>query len=134
MEAAAARHVLADARVGRLATVTQEGRPHLVPCCFVLHGDRIYSAIDAKPKTSLDVRRLDNIRANGIFSLLVDHYDEDWSTLWWVRVDGTGHVVEEQSEHSQALHLLAGKYVQYRSIPPPGRVIALDAEVWHCWP
>ena len=134
MELATARHVLADARVGRLATITRDGNPHIVPCCFAPHGDRIYSAVDAKPKSSPALRRLDNLRANAVFSLLVDHYDEDWATLWWVRVDGMGHVVDDEDERSEALHLLAAKYVQYRSVPPPGKVIALDADVWRSWP
>jgi PPOX class probable F420-dependent enzyme len=128
-----AHRVLADARVGRLATVTPAGGPHLVPCCFTLAVTTIYSAVDAKPKLTLALRRLENIRANPAASLLVDHYDENWSALWWVRVDGPGRIVEEEDERLHAVHLLATKYPQYRAEPPPGAVIALEIERWTFW-
>src|SRR4051812_30954340 len=84
---AAMRRRVHDARVARLATVTSEGRPHVVPCCFVLagNGDVMYSAVDGKPKSTLELRRLANIHAHPHASLLVDHYADDWSALWWVR-------------------------------------------------
>jgi PPOX class probable F420-dependent enzyme len=125
---------VAGARVGRLATVTDEGRPHLVPCCFALVGDTVYSAVDAKPKSTLALRRLANVRATGHASLLVDHYDDDWSALWWVRVDGAGRVVESGPERDTALAALATKYEQYRRTPPPGPVVALDITRWRAWP
>jgi PPOX class probable F420-dependent enzyme len=125
---------VAGARVGRLATVTDEGRPHLVPCCFALVGDTVYSAVDAKPKSTLALRRLANVRATGHASLLVDHYDDDWSGLWWVRVDGAGRVVESGPERDTALAALATKYDQYRRTPPPGPVVALDITRWRAWP
>jgi PPOX class probable F420-dependent enzyme len=120
--------------VGHLATVTSELRAHLVPCCFVLDGDTVYSAIDTKPKTTIDLRRVQNLRSNGAASLLVDHYDEDWTTLWWVRVDGTGRVVEDAVEHRHAIELLSAKYEQYVDSPPPGPVLAMDIDVWRMWP
>ncbi len=125
---------VAGARVGRLATVTAAGRPHLVPCCFALDGDVVVSAVDAKPKSTLALRRLDNLRAHPAASLLVDHYAEDWATLWWVRLDGTGRVVEGGAERDAALVLLAAKYEQYRRDPPPGPVVALDVTAWRAWP
>ena len=134
MEPAVRRDRLAAARVARLATVTAEGRPHVVPCCFALTGDTVYSAVDAKPKTTLALRRLTNLRANPQASLLVDHYDEDWATLWWIRVDGDGRVVEDGPEHAAALAELAAKYEQYRRQPPPGAVVALDITSWRAWP
>ncbi len=134
MDRATARQRLADARVGHLATVTADVRPHIVPCCFVLHARTVYSAVDAKPKSTLDLRRLQNLKTNASCSLLVDHYDEDWKTLWWVRVDGPGRVIEEGDEHESALGLLAAKYEQYRDMPPPGPVVALDIEHWRMWP
>jgi len=131
-----AHRVLADARVGRLATITPVGVPHVVPCCFTLAGaTTIYTAIDAKPKSTLALRRLDNLRANPAASLLVDHYDDDnWSELWWVRVDGRAGIVEDDNERAHALHLLAAKYAQYRVERPPGDVIALQVERWTFWP
>ena len=134
MDARTARRRLREARVGRLATVTAEHRAHLVPCCFVLDDDTVFSAVDAKPKSTLALRRLDNIRANANASLLVDHYDEDWATLWWVRVDGRGRTVDDPVERSRSLSLLSAKYEQYRSAPPPGPVLAIAVEQWRMWP
>src|ERR671935_2729089 len=88
------RNRVAAARVARLATVDARGRPHLVPFCFVLDGEELLSAVDAKPKATQRLRRLENVRANPAVSVLVDHYEEDWSRLWWVRVDGRAEVVE----------------------------------------
>jgi PPOX class probable F420-dependent enzyme len=121
------------ARVGRLGTVTAQGRPHLVPCCFALDGQVVYSAVDGKPKSTLALRRLDNLRANPAVSLLVDHYSDDWSELWWVRVDGRGRVLDEGVEHRWALDVLAAKYVQYRENRPPGAVVAVDIDTWRSW-
>ena len=132
------RRRVGEARVGRLGTVTSDGHPHLVPCCFVLDigrdGDVVYSAVDAKPKSTLALRRLANLRANGAAALLVDHYDEDWSALWWVRVDGRGRVVESGPERERALDLLSAKYDQYRRQRPAGAVVALEATAWRSWP
>lgn len=130
------RRRVSEARVGRLATVTPEGRPHLVPCCFVLDldGQVVYSAVDAKPKSTLALRRLANVRAHPATSLLVDHYGEDWTTLWWVRLDGDARVVDAYDEHEHALDLLAAKYPQYRQHRPPGSVLALTVTTWRAWP
>ena len=129
-----ARQRLADARVGRLATLTPDARPHIVPCCFALHNQTAYSAVDAKPKSTLNLRRLQNLKANAPCSLLVDHYNEDWTALWWVRIDGMGRVIEVGDERERALNLLKTKYEQYREMPPPGPVVALDIESWRMWP
>ena len=128
------RDRLAVARVAHLATARSDGRPHVVPCCFALHADSIVSAVDAKPKTTTELRRLDNVRANPSVSLLVDHYDDDWSRLWWVRVDGTAVVLAAGHERDAALAALAAKYPQYVRDPPPGPVIAIEPTAWHAWP
>ena len=127
---ASAEERLAAARVGRLATVTADGEPHLVPVCFALAGGRIVTAVDAKPKATRALRRLDNVRATGRASLLVDHYEEDWARLWWVRVDGPAAVVEPDGD---AMAALAAKYEQYRAQAPAGPVIALQPERWRSW-
>lgn len=119
--------------VGRLATVTADGEPHVVPCCFVLDGERLYSAVDGKPKSTMALKRLDNIRARPRASLVVDHYADDWSELWWVRVDGTAVVVESEDERRSALQALAAKYRQYRSDPPTGSVMRIDVTRWTSW-
>ena len=122
-------HVVA-ARIGRLATVTADGRPHVVPCCFAVIGATIVSAVDGKAKSTLALRRLENVRTNPHASLLVDHYSDDWSTLWWVRVDGPARVVEGGAERDDAVAALQEKYEQYRTTPPPGAVIVLEAAQW----
>jgi PPOX class probable F420-dependent enzyme len=121
------------ARVGRLATVGPQERPHLVPICFALEGDVVYSAVDEKPKRSTRLRRLANIRANPHVAVLVDHYDEDWTQLWWVRLDGTARILEDGPEREHALALLREKYEQYRARPPTGPVIAVCVERRRDW-
>src|SRR6202007_2239162 len=81
--------------VARLATVTPHGVPHLVPVVFAVGGDQydvVYTAVDAKPKSAHRVRRITNIDKNPQASLLVDHYADDWTQLWWVRVDGVAAI------------------------------------------
>jgi PPOX class probable F420-dependent enzyme len=131
---ATATERLALARVGRLATVTAVGRPHVVPVCFALAGARVYTAVDAKPKATRALQRLANVAATGRASLLVDHYEEDWLRLWWVRVDGPAAVLERGREFEAALDALTDKYDQYRAERPAGPVIALTPEAWHSWP
>jgi PPOX class probable F420-dependent enzyme len=126
---ATAEERLAQARVGRLATVTALGRPHVVPVCFALHGGLVYTAVDAKPKATRELARLENVRATGRASLLVDHYEEDWANLWWVRVDGVAEVMESEL----ALDALAAKYEQYRDTRPAGPVVAIAPDRWRSW-
>src|SRR5213078_4412036 len=102
------RRLLDAARVGHLGTVDREGRPHVVPACFVLVGDVVYSAVDDKPKRSAKLRRLANIEATGLACLLVDEYDEDWTRLWWVRLDGLGRIVAGDDERTSAVAALKG--------------------------
>jgi PPOX class probable F420-dependent enzyme len=131
------RRRVAEARVGRLATVGTGGAPHIVPCCFALDGDTLFSAVDGKPKSTRALRRLANIRANPSTTLIVDFYDEDWSTLWWVRVDATARVVEADSDArglAAAVGRLQEKYEQYRRDPPAGPVVALAITQWRAWP
>lgn len=128
------RRRVAAARVGRLATTRPDGRPHVVPCCFVLVAGTVYSAVDAKPKSTLALQRLRNLAARPAASLVIDHYDEDWTRLWWIRVDGTTRVLEEAPERDDAIEALRAKYAQYVDTPPPGAVIALDVETWRAWP
>lgn len=127
------RDRVTEARVARLATIDPEGRPHLVPVCFALDGDTVYSAVDQKPKRSRELQRLENIRANPPVALIVDHYDEDWTQLWWVRLRGQAAVLEPGPEREHALALLADKYEQYRADPPRGDVLAVRVEEWRSW-
>lgn len=123
------------ARVARLATVTPDGAPHLVPVTFVLDGDVVWTAVDEKPKSTRSLRRLDNIAADPRVSLLVDHYGDDWSTLWWVRVDGTATIVDDLESPSAraALTALVTKYPSYESDPPQGPLIQVAVKAWRSW-
>jgi PPOX class probable F420-dependent enzyme len=127
------RHVAA-ARIARLATIDPDGRPHLVPVCFALAGDTLYSAVDHKPKRSQRLRRVENARERpGDVTVLVDEYAEDWSRLWWVRLRAVARVLEDGPERERALEQLADKYEQYCGRPPEGAVLALDVVEWRGW-
>jgi len=139
LDAERMRRLVAAARVARLATVDATGRPHLVPVCFVLTsqpgdgGDRVYLAVDHKPKRGANLRRTANLEATGHACLLVDHYDEDWARLWWVRLDGHGGPVPDPDEASRAIDALAAKYPQYREQRPDGPVLRIEVETYRGW-
>jgi PPOX class probable F420-dependent enzyme len=129
-----ARQRFADARIARLATADAGGRPHLVPMVFALAGNTIYSAVDAKPKRSTSLRRLANIAANPRVAVLVDHYDDDWGALWWVRADGNGRILDAGGpESGDAIARLVARYSPYRARPPQGPVVAIDVTRWSSW-
>jgi PPOX class probable F420-dependent enzyme len=134
MDTDEARRRFAAARVGRLATVTAQGAPQLVPVVFALVEGAAYTAVDGKPKTTVRLQRLANVAATGRASLLVDEYGEDWSGLWWVRFDGTAQVLDVGStEAGIAVAALTRKYPQYVVDPPPGPVIAVRLIRWRSW-
>jgi PPOX class probable F420-dependent enzyme len=127
------RRLVGEARVARLATLDPDGRANQVPFTFVLAGDTVYSGVDRKPKTSSRLRRLANVERDPRVTVLVDHYEDDWSRIWWVRLRGRGRVLEEGPDRERAIRLLAEKYQQYRAAPPPGPVLAVDVEEWRGW-
>ncbi|GLY90180.1 hypothetical protein Airi02_081090 [Actinoallomurus iriomotensis] len=129
----AARARLASAPVMRLATADATGRPHLVVAAFAVEGDRIYTAVDAKPKRTRDLKRLRNLRANPRAAVLADHYEDDWTRLWWVRADATAEILTEPDAMAHPIALLRERYEQYRANPPEGPVIALTVERWTGW-
>ncbi|MEV0637509.1 TIGR03668 family PPOX class F420-dependent oxidoreductase [Streptomyces sp. NPDC050619] len=143
MERDEARERFGEARIARLATIDPGGRPHLVPVVFARRGDDIVTAVDQKPKRSQRLARLRNIAVHPAVSLLVDTYDEDWDSLWWVRADGGARIVppdapgvpgeEAREEHAAAVALLRQKYPQYRERPPEGPVIVVDVLRWSGW-
>lgn len=124
---------LTSARVARLATTDPDGRPHLVPIVFVVDGNTLYSAVDRKPKRSTKLRRIENARARPDVTILVDHYDEDWRRLWWIRIRGLARVLDDGDERAHALALLQEKYPQYRNEPPEGAVLAVDVSDVRSW-
>jgi len=129
-----ARQRFAAARVARLATVGPDGRPHLVPIVFVVTGDVVWSAVDGKPKSTRALKRLANIAVNPAVSVLVDHYDDDWSQLWWVRADGTAQVVEVgEPGTDEALDALAAKYPQHAADRPAGPLVRVAVTRWTAW-
>ena len=108
--------MLREARVGRLATADAGGRPLLVPVCFAFDGAALYSAVDAKPKRTRNLRRLRNVADNPHVSLVIDDWDEDWRRLRWVIVEGRADVLTRGPEFTQAIDRLRDKYPQYRAM------------------
>jgi PPOX class probable F420-dependent enzyme len=105
----------------------------VVPICFAIDGNRVVSVVDNKPKSTPNLRRLDNVRRAPAVQLLMDHYDEDWASLWWVRISGRASVIERGAEHAEAVDLLASKYPQYRQHRPPGPVLVIEIDQVTGW-
>ena len=108
------RRFLGAERVARLATADAAGRPHVVPVCYALEADTVYFTIDEKPKRrpAARLKRLANLRANPFAALVADRYDEDWSRLGWVMVQGRAEVLDAGPEHDAAQALLRARYAQ----------------------
>lgn len=131
------RERVAAARVGQLATVRPDGTPHIVPICFKLlatdQGDVVVSGTDEKPKSTFALQRLRNIAERPAATLLVEHYEEEWTHVWWVRIDGRARVVNDDAERERAIAALRAKYDQYEHIGIPGAVLAIDVDHWRGW-
>jgi PPOX class probable F420-dependent enzyme len=133
LDPAEARRRFAAAPVARLATVGPAGQPHLVPVTFAVDGDHVYTAVDAKPKTTTDLRRLRNIAVDPRVAMLADHYEADWAALWWARADGTAALLDRPADMAGPLRLLAARYPQYRASPPAVPVIRIQVTRWTGW-
>ena len=109
---------LRSARTGHLATADATGQPHVIPVCYVFDGESVYSVLDAKPKTTplRQLRRVRNILANPRVSLVVDHYEEDWTSLQYVMVTGDAGLLESGEEWAGAIVMLREKYPQYQQM------------------
>jgi PPOX class probable F420-dependent enzyme len=127
------RSRVAAARVARFASAGADDRPHVVPITFALDGDTLYFAVDSKPKRTTNLKRLRNIAANPAVSVLIDHYEDDWERLWWVRLDGLARIVTAPDESERALDLLTQRYPQYASTRPAGPVVAVAIERVSGW-
>lgn len=127
------RRRLGEARVARLATIGPQGRPHLVPITFVLAADEIYFAVDQKPKRTTDLQRLRNIAANPSVAVLVDHYEDDWTRIWWVRADGKARVIEPVDAAARAIDALVARYPQYAHSRPAGPAVSIRIERLSGW-
>lgn len=133
LERETCRERMAAARVARLATVSRDARPHIVPITFAVAGDCLVTAVDQKPKSTLDLHRLRNIAGNQNVAVLCDHYADDWTQLWWVRADGAASIVDDDTSRAAAMTALRAKYLPYRSDPPRGPVIRIDVVSWSGW-
>jgi PPOX class probable F420-dependent enzyme len=134
MDRDTARARVAGARVARLGTLTKTGRVDLVPMTFALVDDVMYTAVDHKPKRTTELKRLENVRVTPEVSVLVDEYDDaDWSTLWWARLRGLAHVVEEGAEYDAGVDALVAKYEQYHAVRPAGPAIVIELIRWQWW-
>ena len=133
MRTAELRKRFASSSVARLATVRPDGAPHAVPVVFALVDEAVYTAVDAKPKRSRRLQRLDNVRHDPRCSLLVDHYEDDWSRLWWVRVDGRASIVEAPAAGHPGIEALVHRHEQYREHTPTGPLIVVTVELWTGW-
>lgn len=129
-----------QARVGSLATADADGRPHVVPICYALLGGsdpQIVSAVDEKPKSTRNLRRIRDVRENPRVAVLVHRYSEDWSRLGWVQVRGRARVVnpeEDESVHTEAVTALASKYDQYSNHDLDERpVLEIDVDRTLSW-
>jgi PPOX class probable F420-dependent enzyme len=127
------RSRFASAPVARLATVSADGQPHIVPISFALDEETLYFAVDSKPKRTTNLKRVRNLAANPRVSVLVDHYEDDWNRLWWVRMDGDARVVTDDAEAQKAIQLLVARYSQYRANPPGGPVVAIAIGAMTGW-
>lgn len=128
--------LLLTARVAHLATAGRDGRPHVVPVCFAYVGDAVYTPIDLKPKRSSDpraLRRVRNVEENARASVLVDRYDEDWTKLAYVLIEGAAGLVADRDEAQRAERALREKYAQYADVPIVA-VLRVRAERIVRWP
>lgn len=121
-----------------MATVRSDGTPHVVPITFAISNEDLVTAVDAKPKRTTNLQRLRNLRENPAVSIVVDHYADDWSALWWIRIDGLAKVAEggdtgEAAEHAAAIAVLVAKYPQYQHAAPDGPVIIVQPTRWTAW-
>ncbi len=110
--------ILESARVARMATVDEAGKPHIVPICYVFVSGLIYTPIDKKPKSvSVNtLKRISNIRSNPNVSFIIDKYYEDWSRLYFLKIAGLASLIEEGEEYENSLLSLCEKYSQYRDM------------------
>jgi PPOX class probable F420-dependent enzyme len=128
-----ARARFAAVSVARLGTADAQGRPHVVVVTFAVDGDTVYTAVDQKPKSSSNLKRLRNVAENPRVTMLADYYSDDWDKLWWVRADGRAAILDDQRQMAGPLRLLADRYWQYREAPPAGPVLAVTVERWSGW-
>jgi PPOX class probable F420-dependent enzyme len=125
-----------SARVARLATADNKGRPHVIPICFALDGKELFSPIDEKPKKTapLRLKRIRNIRANPHVAVVIDRYDENWRQLAYVLIKGRAKILLNGPKHKRAIQLLRKKYPQYKKMRLEERpIIRITPKGYKCW-
>ena len=130
------QHFLDTRRVAHLATADAKGVPHVVPVCFAIIGDTLYMTIDEKPKrkTARPLKRLRNITENPAVAIVADRYDEDWTRLGWIMLQGTAEILLEGAEHARAQARLRIRYPQLNDMKIEGlAVIAVRLERVSSW-
>lgn len=133
MNRSEALEALARCRVGHLATIQPSGDPHIVPITFAVHDTTVVTMVDHKPKSATRLQRLVNIERHPSVTVLADRYSEDWSELWWVRVDGRAEIHEDDKAWRDARTALADKYEQYRDQIPEGPAIVISIDRVSSW-
>jgi PPOX class probable F420-dependent enzyme len=108
------------ARVARLATINSENKPHLVPVVFAFDGKHFLIPVDKKRKKVKpeELKRIKNIQNNPNVALLIDEYNEDWTKLAFVMVQGKARIITTRTEENirlqEAYRKLVAKYSQYQ--------------------
>ena len=133
MEEQRCRELFAAVPRAVLSTCGADRRPHLVPVTFAVRGDLVVTAVDHKPKTTTALRRLRNIAENPAVAFLADHYEDDWTRLWWVRVDAAASVVTGGRQWAEAIGWLVERYPHYREVAPDGPVVLARVSRWSGW-
>ena len=126
------RAFLLRRRIGHLATSDASAIPTVMPVCFALEADRLYTAVDDKPKRQRRLRRIRDLETNPHAAFVADRYDDDWSRLGWVMVRGTGRVLHSGAEFDHGCELLRGRYPQYAGMTLCP-LIAIDVLETHSW-
>ncbi len=108
--------LLESARVGHLAFLAPDGSPRALPICFAVVDGLVYTPVDEKPKRGGELARVRYLRRDPRVSLVVDRYEEEWTELAWVRVDGLAEVFQRGEARPQALAALRAKYPQYEQM------------------
>ena len=108
------RSFLHNHRVARFATAEPSGQPHVVPICYAVSDNSVYFTIDKKPKQLTDkpLKRIRNLQNNPHVALVVDRYEDDWTQLGWVMVQGDAALLDDGEEHTKAQQLLKARYPQ----------------------
>ncbi len=137
-------HLLDTWPVARLATIRPGGHPHQVPVVFVYHAGQLWSPVDIKPKHKNELVRVQNALANPAASLLLDQYSDDWSQLWWLRIDVEIRVIRLRDKHRDKQHqdltgaveALRLKYPQYHGtavLREPPTLLAMRPQRFSSW-